>query len=609
MAAFYEKQKILQSGKPKTKAAVSKKLEWNAEKIDDYNERVFLNEIVVGEESPYLEDSYGIKAPNLYYEYSQEEIAEIKKCAEDVVYFANKYAHALTDQGVMKINLYDYQEKILKTYQNNRYVVFLASRQIGKTITSAIFIAWYLCFHVDRNVMILGNKGGTAAEIIDKVKTVYVNLPVFLKPGVTRNNINSMYFDNGCRVMSTTTTGTAAVGFTIHLLYADEFAHVPSGILADFYRSIYPTLTASSTSKFIITSTPNGLNKFWEIYDGAIKKNNEFVPIRVDWWEVPGRDEEWKASEIRNLGSQELFDQEYGNTFLSSDSLLLKRSSIDIMERIVSKYVNYPLGGLETLNLSEDAFTIDEKYRYTNFKNSTDYFVMSVDIAEGLGQNSSCVNIFKIELKSKSQIKRLSRIDKETDFFRLRQIAKFVSNTISVENLAHVINHLLYTVFNNNFVRIVIEMNYKGDVLVNEMKNHKNYNPYAMFKSKHAKNDKYSKIGIKLNVSNKGYFCENIRDKIDTRDVVITDYDTFEEFTNFGKEGKALNGSDDLAMTVVNLVAYLKSKTFTYTVDYILEDMPTDIKKFLVEINDTYKNDISRNDKYSYIASTYKEQK
>jgi hypothetical protein len=229
----------------------------------------------------------------------------------------------MTDEGIQQITLRPYQEDMLEGFQDNRFVVMLASRQIGKTVTSSIFIAWYLCFHFDRNVMIVANKMATTTEIVDKVKTIIKNLPFFIKPGCTSAGATGMRFDNGCRLYSQATTKTAAIGFTIHLLYADEFAHIHPNFLQQFYRSIYPTLSSSKISRIIISSTPNGMNLFYELYTGALEGKNSYHPIRVDWWQVPGRDEKWKAQEIANLGSEELFNQEYGNQFLASSRLLL----------------------------------------------------------------------------------------------------------------------------------------------------------------------------------------------------------------------------------------------------------------------------------------------
>jgi hypothetical protein len=46
--------------------------------------------------------------------------------------------------------------------------------------------------------------------------------------------------------------------------------------------------------------------------------------MRADWWEVPGRDEAWKQEQIMDLGSEEDFNQEYGNQFIAGNTLLFQ---------------------------------------------------------------------------------------------------------------------------------------------------------------------------------------------------------------------------------------------------------------------------------------------
>ena len=129
-------------------------------------------------DNPFHDGDPELKAANLLWEYTPEEILEIQKCAKDVVYFA-KYCKVMMDHGLDYITLRDYQESILKEYQGNRFNVFLAPRQIGKSITSAIILMWYLLFNHDKNAMILANVGATAEELMDKIKVIVRGLPWF----------------------------------------------------------------------------------------------------------------------------------------------------------------------------------------------------------------------------------------------------------------------------------------------------------------------------------------------------------------------------------------------------------------------------------------------
>ena len=335
-------------------------------------------------DNPFHDGDPELKRANILWEYTSDEILEMQKCAKDVVYFS-KYCRVMTDEGLAYVTLRDYQGSVLREYQANRFNVFLAPRQVGKSITSAIILVWYLLFNHDKNAMILANVGSTAEELMDKIKSIVKGLPWFLKPGMVVNNVMSMKFDNGCRAIAKTTTKTSAIGFTIHFLYMDEFAHIHPNFIESFFRSTYPTVSSSQVSRIIITSTPNGQNKFWEIYQGAMTGDNTFNPIRVDWWQVPGRDEEWKRKEIANLGSEELFNQEYGNQFLSSSTLLLGSKELQKIKSNEVEYVWKEVDALDDLQVGYENFRWHPKFDPNSTDPTGKRFVLSIDLAGGGG--------------------------------------------------------------------------------------------------------------------------------------------------------------------------------------------------------------------------------
>ena len=112
---------------------------WNTKKIDEQIDRIERG--LPADYSPFFEGKINTKAPNIVFEYTRDELEELAKCAADVTYFGNKYCYSMTDEGIRQITLRPYQEDMLSAFQDNRFVVMLASRQIGKTVTSSIFIA------------------------------------------------------------------------------------------------------------------------------------------------------------------------------------------------------------------------------------------------------------------------------------------------------------------------------------------------------------------------------------------------------------------------------------------------------------------------------------
>jgi len=104
---------------------------WNSKRIADEIARID-NGSPNADYSPFYDGDTTMKAADIVFEYSQLEIEELARCAADVVYFGEKYCFSMTDEGIRQIKLRPYQKKMLKDFQENRFNVMLASRQIGK---------------------------------------------------------------------------------------------------------------------------------------------------------------------------------------------------------------------------------------------------------------------------------------------------------------------------------------------------------------------------------------------------------------------------------------------------------------------------------------------
>lgn len=97
---------------------------------------------------------------------------------------------------------------------------------------------------------------------------------------------------------------------SISLLFVDEVAHIRGSQWIEFFDSVYPTISSGEETKVILVSTPKGMNHFYKIWMDSIEKRSGFVANEINWWDVPGRDQEWKRQTIANIG-QETFDQEF----------------------------------------------------------------------------------------------------------------------------------------------------------------------------------------------------------------------------------------------------------------------------------------------------------
>ena len=559
--------------------------------------------------SPFKDNDPAWKKANIVFEYTPEEIEEVRRCKADPVYFASKYAQVMTEEGIQQITLRDYQEEIIRAFKENRFNILMASRQIGKTVMSGVFVAWYLIFHTDKNVLAVANIASTTKEVLDKIKSVFDNLPFFLKPGCLSNNVMSMKFDNGCRLIGRTTTKNTGIGFTIHVLYIDEFAHINPSYLDFFYRAIYPTISASSNSKIIITSTPNGMNRFYEIYMESLERKNAYVPLRVDWWQVPGRDEAWKKMTIANLGSEEDFNQEYGLQFFSSDKLLLPSKDLKRIFKLRTEYVvpdwTQSPDHLELL----DGFSVHpniSKLSPADIQNDGNYYVFSLDTADGLSRDYSVINIFKftaLPLKMLDQTKEF--IKNETDIFSLVQVATLRTNKKDINQFCNSLEHLLFRVFNPDRIRLLVELNHKGEYVMDKITQNENYWAGMLVFSKHTEAAQNWKPGLKLTSTNKIKFCERFKYLAAVNKILPNEFKTVHELGSFGKTSngsyRSQSGNDDLAMTCVNAAAFFESPNFWEMANDEIERQP---KAYMADVYSKYLNEVYMSRESSYDFGT-----
>ena len=69
------------------------------------------------------------------FEYTPEMLKDIKKCEQNLLFFAENYFYIIDpDEGRTIIKLYKYQKDALRMLRDNRYNLLLASRQIGKAL-------------------------------------------------------------------------------------------------------------------------------------------------------------------------------------------------------------------------------------------------------------------------------------------------------------------------------------------------------------------------------------------------------------------------------------------------------------------------------------------
>ena len=568
---------------------------WSTEMVEQL--MLAIDEGYKPKSTPFYDNNPNLKKGNIVFNYTTNEIQQLTKCAKDIIYFADNFCTVMTDDGLQTIKLRHYQKTYLRQLQKERFNICLASRQVGKTICSSIFIAWYSLFNFDKNSLILSNKGATTREIIDKGKTILEHLPFFLKPGIIKWDVFNSKFDNGCRIIGQTTTKKAAIGFTIHLLFMDEFAHIPQNFVNSFYENVYPTISASKNSKVIITSTPNGFNKFYDIYAASEKGLNEYTPFRIDWWDVPGRDDEWMKQEVSNLGSEEAFNRQYGNQFIASSSLLLGADSLKKLQKLQTEFVHKEIPQFEEDGIEYRDLLWDPNFDLSEIEEDENYWIFSVDIAEGSGGDYSVVNMFKIELMNERDWDKVVSPGSFIDFFRIRQVGRFRSNTHTVEDFAKAIYILALDLFYSENVKMVIEWNMFGGEIIKRLETvfpqRNNFDEEMVVKFRHRIDAKTKKFGLKIKKDNKTIFCQNFKKYITQNKIILKDKSTIYEASTFGKlpngSYSGQLGNDDLIMTCINSSEFFNTLDFADFAEEIYDtiDLNSQLKIDKVLENDS----------------------
>lgn len=191
--------------------------------------------------------------------------------------------------------------------------LFLCSKAFIPTHNTTIvaaYLLWYVLFNDFKEVLIAAHKDQAAREILKRVKLAVEHLPHWLQQGVIRWDQTKIEFENGSSILAVATSSSAARGGSFALVYLDEYAFVAQNLADEFFGSVYPTISSGSSTKMIVTSTPNGLNQFFTMWDDAEKGRSKFKPVSVHWSEHPKRDDKWAEQERANIGPAR-FAQEY----------------------------------------------------------------------------------------------------------------------------------------------------------------------------------------------------------------------------------------------------------------------------------------------------------
>ena len=489
-----------------------------------------------------------LKKANTSIEFTEEQVKEFIKCKQDPVYFAKNYVKIVSlDEGLVQFNPYNFQEKLINNFHENRFNICKMPRQTGKSTTVVSYLLHYAVFNDSVNIGILANKAATARELLQRLQTAYENLPKWMQQGIIAWNKGSLELENGSKILAASTSASAVRGMSFNILFLDEFAFVPNHIADSFFASVYPTITSGKSTKVIIVSTPHGMNHFYRMWHDAEKGANEYIPTDVHWSEVPGRDAKWKEQTIANTSEQQ-FKIEFECEFLGSVDTLIAPS------KLRSLVYDNPLLNNKGLDI------------YQKCQENHDY-VITVDVARGVGNDYSAFVVVDI-----------------TEFPH-KVIAKYRNNEIKPMLFPSVV----YEVAKNyNDAYILCEVNDVGDQVASILQYDLEYQNLLMCSMRgragqivgQGFSGKKTQLGVKMSKTVKKVGSLNLKTMIEEDKLLLKDYEIISELTTFIQKHNSFEAeegcNDDLAMCLV-IYAWLVAQ------DYFKELTDQDVRKRLYE--------------------------
>lgn len=250
--------------------------------------------------TPYLSNNHNLRSPNILFELTSNEISSYKRALDDILYFS---------KIVSKYTLYEIQKNVLKDLQENRFNLIVNSRQSGMSMILAIK-SLHKSLSKDKKILIY--VCDDKLHMMNRIKDLYQIMPFYLKPGISNWGSNKISFDNGSSIEVNKYSPNNLLG-GYDLIILDDFDYIdPKNSII---IHIIPIQLSSISCELIISSIPNGTNKFYNMFinDNTYNKNT------IHWSQVniENRDDTWKNDMI-NLIGVESFYQEYENMFKGS---------------------------------------------------------------------------------------------------------------------------------------------------------------------------------------------------------------------------------------------------------------------------------------------------
>lgn len=216
------------------------------------------------------------------------------------------------DAGLpIPFELWPGQVTALRTFVDSRLVVVLKARQLGLSWLALAYAVWCMVTRPGFHVVVLSRGEEEAKGMNSRVAFILRYLPSWLiapgpasplRLGWESTTQTTTVFHHGGEPSTLRALPAAADSgrsFTAALVIIDEWAFQQHA--HRIWSAAYPTVNRPTGGQVIGISTGQVGTLFEEIWTGAVKGENGFVPVFLPWHTHPGRDADWYEATKRAL--------------------------------------------------------------------------------------------------------------------------------------------------------------------------------------------------------------------------------------------------------------------------------------------------------------------
>lgn len=245
-------------------------------------------------------------------------------------------------------------EKCEKEGKLKRFII-LKARQLGFSTFTEGLIFHHTTTRPFINSLIMAHEDKATQNIFNMSKLYYDELPDLIKPMKKYSNGKEFVFENGTNnemekrkepglrsKITVSTAGTVEVGRsgTFHNVHASEVAFFPDG--GTTMLGVLQCVPDTMETMVVLESTANGVGGyFYDMWQGAVKGENDYIPLFYPWFTDPLYRKEFPNKEIEAdfiAEINQIFVDEKGNEVHTEEYELMNKHELDYKQMYWRKY-------------------------------------------------------------------------------------------------------------------------------------------------------------------------------------------------------------------------------------------------------------------------------